>query len=168
MNRAAEVDRLLQADGAVLTRQNKHEVWKLSNGRTFTRSSTPSDQHAASQQLRDLRHALGMFKNHSGIAVIKPRGVSRRQPKGTRPAPPKVIRASVNNGLAEELRAKGLIEDRLREEMERLWAQLQKAEDCWWCRLMKKLRSWRKGLTTQISRDKLSACKGRQKEKISQ
>jgi len=59
VNAADEVERLLKADGAVLVRSKKHQVWRLSNGKTLVISSTASDgARAARNQLRDLRRLL--------------------------------------------------------------------------------------------------------------
>jgi hypothetical protein len=53
------IDQMLQQSGAVLVRANKHEVYRLPNGKKFTKSSTPSDHRAALNQAADLRRLIG-------------------------------------------------------------------------------------------------------------
>lgn len=60
MNATREVDRLLEEHGAVLIRHNKHLVYRLPNGNTFTRNKTPQDHRGPLNELSDLRHALGL------------------------------------------------------------------------------------------------------------
>jgi hypothetical protein len=54
----AEVERLLDENGAVLVRQNKHKVYKFPNGREVVMSSTPSDWRASRKKLAFLRRML--------------------------------------------------------------------------------------------------------------
>jgi hypothetical protein len=70
VNAAVEVDRLLNQSGAVLVRQNKHLVYRLPNGQNFVMAKTSSDpDRAAKNNLRDLRHALGIVR-----VMPKPKG----------------------------------------------------------------------------------------------
>ena len=127
MNPATEVDRLLAESGAVLARSKGHEIWKLPNGKTFTRASTPSDWRAPMNQLSDLRRELGIVDPEQG----KPG--ERRERKVRREGRPSEWRASATGGgaLAEKLRVTGVVEERLRAEIEKL-----KKPRCWWCRLV--------------------------------
>jgi len=54
MDYRRETDAILKRSGAVLLRQRKHEVWRLPNGETLVRSSTPSDWHANENAYKDL------------------------------------------------------------------------------------------------------------------
>ncbi len=58
MNPEQEINQLLEADGAVLERHSKHDVYKLSNGAKFVRSRTPSDHRAGLNTLSDLRKMM--------------------------------------------------------------------------------------------------------------
>lgn len=59
MSPQGEVDRILKEHGRFI-RRGKHEVWELSNHKTFVRSCTPSDSHSYDNQLQDLRKSLGI------------------------------------------------------------------------------------------------------------
>jgi len=48
----------LKEIGAKFVRKKKHEIWRLPNGRTVILSASPSDVHANSMQLRDIRRKL--------------------------------------------------------------------------------------------------------------
>jgi len=54
------IDTLLRGAGMYLDRGKKHQVYKHPDGRSFTMSSTPSDEMAARQQLRSLERFLGL------------------------------------------------------------------------------------------------------------
>jgi hypothetical protein len=83
MDATVEVTKLLHESGAVLIQQNKHLVYQLPNGRTFTRSKTPSDNRADFNELSDLRRALGRERpapivpkedqNEMSVATPRPR-----------------------------------------------------------------------------------------------
>ncbi len=61
MDATAEIERLLAENNAVLVRQNKHLVYRLSNGQTFVMAKTSSDPvRSAKNSLSDLRRALGI------------------------------------------------------------------------------------------------------------
>jgi hypothetical protein len=63
MNAARRVDELLNENGAVLVRQNKHLVYRLPNGQNFVVAKTSSDrERAAKNNLSDLRRALGVVR----------------------------------------------------------------------------------------------------------
>jgi len=54
------IDTLLRGAGMWLDRGKKHRVFKHPDGRSFTCSSTPSDEMAARQVLRSLERFLGL------------------------------------------------------------------------------------------------------------
>jgi predicted RNA binding protein YcfA (HicA-like mRNA interferase family) len=54
----AEVERLLEENGAVLVRQRKHKVYKLEDGREVVMASTPSDHRETLNKLSFLRRML--------------------------------------------------------------------------------------------------------------
>ena len=58
MNPVEEINRLLDTDRAELVRQGNHYVYKLSNGRQFVRSKTPSDHRSVLNELSQLRRLL--------------------------------------------------------------------------------------------------------------
>jgi hypothetical protein len=133
------VDDLLHQDGAVLTRQRKHEVWKLSNGHTFVRSSTPSDYRATLNQLSDLRKALGIADPDRG----KPG--ERRVTKVATTRPTTMRDALVAADIVEP------VETTLRREIHRLENELdqvrgahQEFKSKCWCQRVRKL--WRRAI----------------------
>lgn len=126
MDADIEVNRLLAECGAVLVRNKKHEVWKLPNGGTFTRAATPSDHRAHLNQLTDLRRELGIVDPERG----KPG--ERRQRKVKATPPPRCSAEPTGGGvLAEKLMVTGVLEKRLRAEIEELKSNCGR---CWWCR----------------------------------
>jgi predicted RNA binding protein YcfA (HicA-like mRNA interferase family) len=54
------IKQLLEQAGMRLVRSKKHQVWHHPDGRTFTMSSTPSDNNAKRQALRSLERFLGL------------------------------------------------------------------------------------------------------------
>jgi predicted Zn-dependent peptidase len=52
-------DKMLEAAGAQLVRQKKHEVWRLPNGATVVRSKTPHSPSSEYSVCRDIRRAAG-------------------------------------------------------------------------------------------------------------
>lgn len=58
MSREREFVSLLRASGAVLVRTRKHRCYRLSSGRTFVASSSPSDQRALKNSLSVLRRLV--------------------------------------------------------------------------------------------------------------
>jgi hypothetical protein len=60
MNAELEVTRLLRDSGAVLIRENNHEVYRLPNGKNFVKAKTGSDHRGALNSLSDLRRTLGV------------------------------------------------------------------------------------------------------------
>lgn len=68
MNRyEVELARLLDEHGAVLKRTKKHLVYGFPDGSTFTVASTPSDVRAVRNQIRDLKHRLGLVKAETTV-----------------------------------------------------------------------------------------------------
>jgi hypothetical protein len=118
MNATAEIDRLLDQHGAVLVRQNKHLVYRLPNGGTFTRFKTPSDHRAALNELSDLRHALGVAREKP-----KQKGEERMQaghsetsgvaPQQPAPAPEQQVEALLKDRIAAAIANEETIQERL-------------------------------------------------------
>jgi predicted RNA binding protein YcfA (HicA-like mRNA interferase family) len=54
------IDTLLREAGMWLERGKKHQVYRHPDGRSFTMSSTPSDENARRQTLRSLERFLGL------------------------------------------------------------------------------------------------------------
>lgn len=128
MDAGAEVDRLLKEYGAVLSRSRKHQIWKFPDGKTFTKASTPSDWRAPLEQLQDLKKVLGIVDTEKG----KPGERRERKPKHERV---RTWTAEPTGGgaLAEKLKVTGVLEKRLRAEIEEL-----RKPKCWWC----KIKAW--------------------------
>lgn len=57
-NKKLKIIEALTNCGAILIRSNKHEVWKLTNGKVFTIGKTPGDRNAEKVQLRLLNKLL--------------------------------------------------------------------------------------------------------------
>lgn len=84
MDAAKRIDELLKQDGAVLVRQRKHLVYRLSNNRTFITAKTHSDIHGPQNSLRDLSELLGMeptpIRSHGPrVRRVKVKGTKRHQ-----------------------------------------------------------------------------------------
>ncbi len=99
-----QVAELLNRDGAVLARKNKHEVWKLSNGKSFTRACTPGTFSSDLNNLSDLRKALDI----NGVRGLPGERRERKQKSDSRPQRPMAIGATVNGSLQECLLGSGL------------------------------------------------------------
>lgn len=123
MNAAIEVNRLLNEYGAVLVRQNKHLVYRLPNGRVFTRVKTPSDHRTPLNELSDLRHALGMERQ-----AETPKGERQRQmpieetpvPVASAPAQapaPAVVQKTAKESLKSRIEAAILDEEAAQEKL---------------------------------------------------
>lgn len=80
MEKKNEIHKLLQVNNAKLIRSKKHEVWKLPNGKKFTRSKTPSDHRASDQSLCELRKVLEI-KSVSSIGERRKRRIKNRRDK---------------------------------------------------------------------------------------
>ena len=109
MNAAIEVTKMLNEHGAVLIRQNKHLVYRLPNGRVFTRVKTPSDHRTPLNELSDLRRALGVER-----PTPPPTGGPERNmpsaatptPAATTPAqPPPMTEDRLRQSLKERIEA---------------------------------------------------------------
>ena len=157
MNPDTEVRRLLSEFRANLVRSRKHEVWKLPNGHTYVRASTPSDFRAADNQLTDLRRQLGIADPKRGKT-----GERREHKHGGRDAKIPQIQNEGGRGsstLQEQLSASGIVEARLRNVIfsqgsvmaaqRREIAKLHTLrKSCWGCRLLslwRRLTCWVKG-----------------------
>ena len=156
MKYEAEIQRLLDEHGAVLSRTNRHNVYKFPDGRIFTMSKTPSDYRTAMEQLQDLRKVLGIADPERGQP-------GERRPRKTAKPPerkPRIHAAPQNGTLAEQLRVSGVEADVLRDKIaeqaaeyaqlrtafatheeikrwyqEQLDALTDKRRACWMCRL---------------------------------
>lgn len=155
MDAEREIDRLLKEHGAELKRDKRHLIYKLPNGKTFTRSSTPSDRQTPKAELSDLKMALGL----TGADGRGTPGERReKRPKGKPQNGSLTLKPSGATGhtLSEQLSASGVVEGSLREELrmalddiqmlgfhnETLVAKVVELEAvksapcvCWWCRL---------------------------------
>lgn len=110
----------LKVAGAVLKRENKHRVYKLSNGQTFVTAKSPSDYRAEANALSDLRAVAGVDlrdKPHKAPAEI--RAERRNRPGRAGDAPWKSYGPSSGpSTLAESLRASGVVEQKLRDALD--------------------------------------------------
>jgi hypothetical protein len=150
-----EATELLIEAGATVARQKKHEVWKLPDGRIWTRSKTPSDSHSDQNNLSDLKKMLG----------IRDGGRSNPDRVKKKPAHGGAGKArewpSVgSNPLADQLRMSGAVEQKLREEMEmvkdrivtieaELLHERAERQACWCCRLR---AWWKKQVAAWVAR----------------
>lgn len=57
-NKQLKLIDVLKENNAILVRRNKHEIWKLPNGKTFTVSTTSSDRNVEKVQIRLLNKLL--------------------------------------------------------------------------------------------------------------
>jgi hypothetical protein len=146
MDAESEVQRLLAESGAVLSRDRKHEIWSLPNGRNFVRPKTPSDFRSARNSLSDLRRELGVAEKQGEPGERRERKPKRREER------PCVIHSSAGNTtMREKLLGAGVVEATLRETVAELRGltgelaernthlqeQIAHMEDerCWWCRI---------------------------------
>jgi hypothetical protein len=60
------IQKLLKRCGAELERHNKHQVWRLPDGRNFVMAATASDHRAEKNQIRDLRRMLRVKGGEDG------------------------------------------------------------------------------------------------------
>lgn len=113
------VKEALKAAGATLKRDRKHRVYELPNGRTFVIASTPSDSHHAEKNaLGDLRRALG--EPREAKAEAAPR--ERRKKPGRNDSPTSwTLRGTC---LAEAMRESGVLESKLRADIDTLENQV--------------------------------------------
>ncbi len=102
MNAGIEVERMLEQSGAVLARQNKHLVYRLPNGRTFTRHKTPSDHRAALNELSDLRRALGVVRGKPKPRKAAPIVAVPEQPQSSQAQPKEVLKDRIAAAIAVE------------------------------------------------------------------
>lgn len=142
------VTELLEEHKAELVRNHKHQIWRLPNGRTFVRSNTPSDRNSHHNDISDLRRLLGI-KRKGGDGIRRERKLGGGRDRTIHYDKP------VNTGLADQLRLRGIAEEKLREDIEMLIYQndlLTSANEeliaeintketpalpdpCWFCRL---------------------------------
>jgi hypothetical protein len=118
MDATVEIDRLLDRHGAVLIRQNKHLVYRLPNGGTFTRFKTPSDHRAALNELSDLRHALGVAREKPKQKGEQGMQVGRRETPGVAlqqvaPAPEAQGEALLKDRIAAAIASEEAIQEKL-------------------------------------------------------
>jgi hypothetical protein len=116
MNAAMEVTKMLNEHGAVLIRQNKHLVYRLPNGRVFTRVKTPSDHRTPLNELSDLRRALGVERpmppstggpeRHMPTtetpAPVSATPVRARTPAVTEDGPKETLKERIDAAIAQE------------------------------------------------------------------
>lgn len=106
---------ILASLGAILVRKKKHEIYRLSDGRIWARSKTPSDAHS------DLNN-LSALKKEFGIVEERQKNPERREKQPDHGGHGK-RRGYIPVGgslLADQLRATGLVEQQLRSQVARL------------------------------------------------
>lgn len=143
-----EATELLIEAGAKVARHKKHEVWKLPDGRIWTRSKTPSDSHSDQNNLSDLKKMLGIrdggWSNPDRVKKKPDHGGDGKYREW-----PSVG----SNPFADQLRMSGAVENKLREEIQMFKDHIMTIEAellheraarqaCWYCRL----RAWWKKL----------------------
>src|SRR5271157_1093873 len=92
-----KIEALLESQGAILSRQKKHYVYSLPDGRKWTVAKTPSDAHAYDNNLADLKTFLGVHDNDRG----KP---GARRPKKQKSEPTNGKAKFMRATLAEQLK----------------------------------------------------------------
>lgn len=80
MHQSKRVLAALDAVGARLKRQGKHQVYGLPNGRQVVVASTPSDWRAEENALRQIAHAAGLPKAALDPTPNHRKGDRRRKP----------------------------------------------------------------------------------------
>jgi hypothetical protein len=119
MSPTDEVTHLLEMDRAVLKRCKTHNVWQLSNGKTFVQSRTPSDKRAALNCLTGLRRLL---------EIERPARVSvpRSKPK----APPRVdfgeTKRRTEASFCNNLKLAGVVRSSLQDRVSALLDELRR------------------------------------------
>ncbi len=107
--------------GAVLKRDKKHHVYELPNGNKVTVAATPGDNRSELNALADVRHAAGLVTESKVPTEFRNRKVERK-PGRIDPAP--AFETSTVMGAA--LSKAGVVEERLRAEVARLRAELDR------------------------------------------
>jgi hypothetical protein len=149
-----EINHLLKTDGATLVRHKKHLCYTLSNGKLFTRASTPSSRHNGIVELTTLKRALGIQKN----VFVEGERREKKAKVTNGYAPAKFSKPAFNSVLADKLQIIGVTEDSLRDEIAMLNYENEmvrelneylvgenfrlenKACECGWCRLRAKTK----------------------------
>lgn len=107
--------------GAVLKRDKKHHVYELPNGNKVTVAATPGDNRSELNALADVRYAAGLVTESKVPTEFRNRKVERK-PGRIDPAP--AFETSTVMGAA--LSKAGVVEERLRAEVARLRAELDR------------------------------------------
>lgn len=126
MHHDREVNRLLKEHKCQLVRNKKHEVWKLPNGHTWVRSSTPSDTDRAHIDLATLKRALGLRKKESTMTTMmdamesaglsQPSRLEDPLPQEVAPEPPPAPQEPSKSPMRQRLDAQfAELEDRKKE-----------------------------------------------------
>lgn len=108
-----EIESLLKADGATLSRQRKHKCYTLSNGKLWIQSTSPGTAYSSVMELARLKRALGIQKTEATVGARRERKL--KQKSGYVPA--KFAKPAFNSALADKLQAVGVTEDRLSDEI---------------------------------------------------
>lgn len=133
---------LIQEHSGALQRSTKHLVWKFPSGAVFVQASTPSDQRACLNNLRDLRRVLGIDNTGKGEGERRP---TRNKPGRDGKITTADISRSLSSSMAEALALAGTSQAFLEEENERLNRELVQMHAelanalvpcaCLWCRI---------------------------------
>lgn len=101
----------------------QHEVWLLPNGQKFTRAKTPGDRRAEHHNLSDLKHALGIVKTETTNG--------QRRAKKLTTGKDRTVTYERANGpsLAHALRATGVTEEALKDDIALLQERIIELED---------------------------------------
>lgn len=148
-----KVEDLLKQSGAVLIRSKRHQVWRLSNGKTFVRSKTPSSRNTDKKIYADLRNLLGIRDETRGQA-------GQRRPKKTGGKRSEVFdyNRNVNTALADQLSLNGILEEALKQKIQILENQNKLlAEEveklCVFCRCEKLISVQLKSFLARLKRN---------------
>jgi hypothetical protein len=116
---------VLKQAGATLIRHSKHYIFQLPNGTKLTVSSTPSDQYAVNNQLREIKQAGGLVeeKRRNPDRVEKQGRTDARGRKVTREwMATDLDKVPGATPMAAQLSAQGITERALRDRIQFLEA----------------------------------------------
>lgn len=114
----------LDAVGARLKRSKKHLVYELPNGRTFVTAKTPGDSRGDLNAICDLQAAAGVDLSETRRKATPEARAERRARPGRRDSDWGRTRAVVSP-MAQALSSAGVVEQRLRADVEALMAMLR-------------------------------------------
>jgi hypothetical protein len=142
---------VLKQAGATLIRHSKHYIFQLPNGTKLTVSSTPSDQYAVNNQLREIKQA-------GGLTEEKRRNPDRMEKQGRTDANGRRVtrewlatdldKVPGATPMAAQLSAQGITERALRD-------RIQYLEE--WCKIWRNMTEER-DLQIQALRERQCPC----------